>query len=129
MRNRIAIAALATFTLATSAVTHSAEPAADLPEILGQCATEHALGLAKKQPSDSPDRIVETPLQLCYQENLEAQNAFRTERMRQNPPVDADELVALWDIRRAALRASLVATVQARRASPAPETVSRPPAE
>ncbi|MGV3479706.1 MAG: hypothetical protein ACO1O3_07140 [Sphingobium sp.] len=96
-----------------------AEPASDLPEALRQCAIGHALGLAAKQVGDSPERIAETALQLCYQENMEAQNAFRAERMRQDPPIDADELVAQWDVRRVALRASLVAAIKACRTASA----------
>ncbi len=111
MPHRLVVAVSAIFTLAITATAHCAEPVADVPEALRQCATGHALGLATKQPGDSPDRIAETTLQLCYQENLKAQNAFRAEQMRQSPPVDADELVALWDVRRVAFHASLVAVV------------------
>ncbi|MBY8821922.1 hypothetical protein [Sphingomonas colocasiae] len=106
------VAALAAIAFAVPAA-HSAEPASDLSEALRQCATGHALGLAAKQADDGPDRIAETALQLCYQENMEAQNAFRAEQMRQEPGLGADELVGRWDRRREQLRAALIEAIRA----------------
>jgi len=102
-------------------------PASDLAalsETLSGCATGHALHLAAAKPGDGIERISETALQLCYQENMEAQNAFRAERLRADPSLPADELVAAWDVRRAELRASLVATVTACRAAAAAGTAA-----
>lgn len=96
---------------------HCAEPASDLQEALRQCAIGHALGLAARQPDDSPERVAETALQLCYQENMEAQNAFRAEQMRREPGLGADELVGRWDGQREQFRAALIAAVKDCRAA------------
>lgn len=110
-----ALAALAIVAAAPAA--RGAEPAGDIPEALRRCAAGHALGLAERQPDDSPARIAETALQLCYQENLEAQNAFRAEQTRREPALAADELVDRWDARRAGLRAALIEAIKSCRAA------------
>jgi hypothetical protein len=110
------VAMLAAF-LAVGGDPAPASEVGALHEALSRCATGHALDLAVAKPGDGIEQIAETALQLCYQENMEAQNAFRAERIRADPSLPADELVALWDVRRAALRASLVAAVTTCRAS------------
>lgn len=87
-----------------------------LSKTMSECAIGHSLDLATK-PGDGAEQVAETALQLCYQENLEAQNAFRVERMRADPSLPADELVVLWDVRRAELRAALIDNVKTCRAT------------
>jgi hypothetical protein len=102
--------------IALGGTSTMAAEAEALSKTLSECASGHSLDLAAKQ-GDSAEQVAETALQLCYQENLEAQNAFRAERMRADPSLPADELVALWDVRRAQLRAVLIDTVNACRAT------------
>jgi len=102
--------------VASGGAAATTDEAETLSKTLSECAIGHSRNLAVK-PGDGAERVVETALQLCYQENLEAQNAFRVERMRADPSLPADELVALWDVRRAELRAALIDNVNACRAT------------
>ncbi len=96
----------------------AAAPAADTPsEALRTCATGHALDLAVVKPDNTAEHVSETALQLCYQENLEAQTEFRAEQLRLDRSIGADELVAWWDVHRSELRTSLVAAIDNCRAS------------
>lgn len=96
----------------------AAAPAADTSsEALRTCATGHALDLAVVEPDNTAEHVSETALQLCYQENLEAQTEFRAAQLRVDRSIGADELVARWDVHRSELRTSLVAAINSCRAS------------
>jgi hypothetical protein len=110
-------AAMMAILIALGGASTPASDASVLSEALSKCAIGNSLDLAAAKPDDGAEQVVETALQLCYQENLEAQNAFRAERMRSDPSLPADALVELWDVRRAGLRAALIDKVKACRST------------
>ncbi len=104
--------------LLAALIASGGNPATEtLSQTFSECAIVHSLDLAAAKPGDGAEQVAETALQLCYQENMEAQNAFRAERIRADPSLPADELVALWDVRRAELRAALIDKVKTCRAT------------